>query len=1155
MLEAFLLGKPVLLLDGMLFNPPSKKTLGLLAYLMLEGTSSRAVLSALLWSEVDEEAARLSLRQTLHRLQNTALQGYLEVSAETLGLRAKPQTDVWRFKKRLESGDVEKAIELYRGSLLEGLVLRGATGFDGWLERERERLAQLKIAALERLAIQLEASGEPRRALVAHLEALAEDELRETHHREAMRLHYLLGEREAALERFERLKHVLRRDLALEPLPETVQLAKRIRASEILESLNPKPDPMRLLGHPPLVGREQAWAELERQRSGLVLIVGEPGIGKTRLAEAFAGASGSWLPLRGHQGSSATAFYPVAQALRLAFETRDLTSLEAVWRHEVARLVPEFAPELQFVESPAPSGRARFLEGLARALGVAAGLDGTLLLDDLQWFDADSLELIAHLLRRSGRKPRLLATVRTGELEEHQLAAPLMAGLEHEGLLQRISLTALSESDVLSMLQTLSNGTAGLEFAKQLQTNTAGNPFYLLETLRGLLESGWLLSTEHGDWLTPEQSNLELPIPTTVHAAIRQRIDGLGASVRRLLEVASLAGDDFGLEDLACASALSEWEALEGLERALRAGLVAVIGEKYGLSHDLIRRSLNNGLSDSRRKLIHRSLAVTLEANGANPASIADHLERAGRVKQAVPFYLEAAKAAARVFAHRQALAHYDKALEFGLDDRAVFEVRFHRLRLWKYLADSASCELELKALQSLAERLNDHALRVRTSITIANYALAASQPKKVLTAIEWVLTDPKVAALERFRALVAKSAALEQLGLIDQAMATCDEGLEQATDDLPEYRAAFSDILTICLEHCGETSLARAQNQQSLAYFQAANQPDGISRTLMREGIFAAESHNFQTATNSFKRAHELAGQIGDLELQRGALINLMSLSIHQGEVDTVLPLVENELEELQNTLNKGLLAQFLQTSSRCYLAKGDLGTALERAISALSAVGHFDHVARRISASLWMLELQLELGNVQVSSLESLQAEEDKIPTNDQSRLRWLEGRHCLALGNVQQALERFNAVASEPVGELFELDLNYWLATSDFALDRPLEALNALTNLHPAASENAKTLSLALELRIKTSLGQSLETAYQRVSERLSQANCAALPRLELLRALFEALEAQHQPDQALEVRTQAKNHLRALISSLRSHPDIQKIFLEKQRDLKV
>lgn len=323
--------------------PPTKKALGLIAYLALEGPASRARLADLLWSENDEESARHNLRVELHRLRKTVLRDYLHADEKTVGLRGPLDSDVAQFQALLERGEVEGALELYRGPLLAELELPGATGFAEWLEGWREQLGRQRRRALLYRAENLEIRGDWRGALEIHLQLLAEDDLQERHHREVMRLHYLLGEREAALERFERLKGTLRQELGLEPLPETADLARQIRSAQALSPPVVAPQTPTLAV--PLRAREEAWERIEAAWAArqLVVLTGEPGVGKSRLARDFALSKGPLQTNQGRPTDLGVPFATLSRAVREMLQENPGLELPAWARLELSRLVADLA--------------------------------------------------------------------------------------------------------------------------------------------------------------------------------------------------------------------------------------------------------------------------------------------------------------------------------------------------------------------------------------------------------------------------------------------------------------------------------------------------------------------------------------------------------------------------------------------------------------------------------------------------------------------------------------------------------------------------------------------------------------------------------------------------------------------------------------------
>jgi DNA-binding SARP family transcriptional activator len=232
MLEAMLLGQPSLGVAGDPVVAPTRKSLALVAYLAIEGPAPRARLADALWASIEPDKARGNLRRELNRLRHTPLGGVLETDAAKIALKQPFSCDVREFLRLVDARQPAAALQRYRGPLLDGLELFDADGFDDWLAHWRAALGERQRAMLALVAERRERSGDIRGALQAYLDLVRLDQTQERYHREAMRLHYAVGERQAALERFAQLKKILARELALAPLPETLELYRTIRAAK-----------------------------------------------------------------------------------------------------------------------------------------------------------------------------------------------------------------------------------------------------------------------------------------------------------------------------------------------------------------------------------------------------------------------------------------------------------------------------------------------------------------------------------------------------------------------------------------------------------------------------------------------------------------------------------------------------------------------------------------------------------------------------------------------------------------------------------------------------------------------------------------------------------------------------------------------------------
>ena len=642
-----LLGPPQLWQEGKPVSSLPRKAVAMAAYLAVSGQAvERARLADLLW-EGAEEAVRRNLRQELFRLKNTAWERIFEQSPQHIGL-GPVETDLEAFLACMAKGAWSEALALWRGGFLAGLDPKASESYWDWLIPERERWERLYREAMLGLARSQEAAGQFAEALKVYQKLLAEDPLQETEQQAVMRLFLQMGDRSAALRQYEQYRVLLRDQLGLEPSPETQAFGAQLREGQPLPLQ--QPGVAQLLSEPPLVGRGEDWAWLEAHWGrGLLLLLADAGVGKSRLALEYAkhqvGAGPSeTLRIRQRESGQGIGFSGLLEALRQALEAQKLGNLEPAWRDELAQLLPELGLP------PTNPHKARFFEALCRALQAVVRPGGVVQWDDLHWLDWASLEFLPYLVRRAGSLGFfLLGTARPEALQKNQSVRLILQEIAREDRLFQRLLQPLDAPALVQLLRQMSGQReGGQRFAERLFQATEGNMFYVLEILRYLFDQG-LLRAEAGAWHTPFDSFTsdyrELPLPVSVREVVWRRLEHLGAAPRRLLEAASLAGDGFGLEALRGATALSEWESLEALEQALATDLLRPWDQGYAFSHDLLRRSVREGLSLERRQLLHRKLAQSLERQGDSPARIAEHWEEGGKPREAIPWRIRAAEA------------------------------------------------------------------------------------------------------------------------------------------------------------------------------------------------------------------------------------------------------------------------------------------------------------------------------------------------------------------------------------------------------------------------------------------------------------------------------------------------------------------------------
>jgi DNA-binding SARP family transcriptional activator/predicted ATPase len=962
-----LLGAPRLLEGDAERHLPSRRALALLACLAVEGRLTRARLAALFWGELDESAARRNLRRELARLRDAGYEATFGASDDKLELGADVSADLQAFEAAHAQGDIDAALALWRGPLLDGFALAEAPAFESWRAERREAVQRRWRAAAATAAARAEAGGDARAALDWQARLLADDPLQESHHAALMRLHHLLGERAAALEVFERCCRLLRDELGLDPLASTVALAESIRAAERLAPLvRRQADAALRRLDAPLVGRVAEAARLRASAASVLLVEGEAGVGKTRLVQDVLLARATFA-LRCEAIARDAALYPVAEAVRTALDTggraERLATLAPADRHEVARLLPLLADpagpadvhEGGDLPAAGPAARLRFFDALAELLDRLAGPGGCLWIDDLHWADDSTLELLVHLAHRHARDPRahlrVVAAARAQELDERLPARAALRGLERAGLLERLRLVRFDADETLELVRELSGSSSGTLFAARLQKATRGNPFYLLETVRFLFDSGELKLDASGAWSTryddATADYAELPVPPTVAATVVERVERLGAGTRRVLEAAALTRAGFTLAQVQPATALSDWEALDGLERAVQAELLVEFAPGYRFVHDLARDALAATLRPERRRLIHERLARTLIAQQARAELIALHLQGAGRPDEARVWVVAAAREAERLFAWRDALAQYEQALALGPAADEAVRIRLARVAVLHTLHDLAAMATELDALDTLASDLGDTLLALevlarRTELGVRQhrYPDAIGHARRA-----WAHPAHAEAPAELRHRLIRDGAfALVENACYDEARAIYERELARAAEHPSGYLGALHHGMANYHTSFGDDALAKGHLEQAVDLFAAAGEDERRLRSLNILAYCQYRTGETQAAIASMQQALAEAERYKHVSLLRNTLLNFILYVLDAGDTERAQALLARAQELLAGVDDPATQCRLQIRVCEVAAQRGELGEAVaaaRRAVALIEANG----------------------------------------------------------------------------------------------------------------------------------------------------------------------------------------------------------------------
>ena len=580
-------------------------------------------------------------------------------------------------------------------ALVEGPLLPEFEG--AWIDERRRELEEVRLELIEtiaRAALQLGVAEGGTAERAARL-LIAREPYRESAYALLMQAHALRGDAAEGLRVYDRLRVLLRDELGVAPSATVSALHGRLLRHGEAPASRPSPSRTEHVAVPfpgllarseqkALVGRREPrerlsrWWQEGRDEGALILVAGDAGIGKTRLAArlgAEAHAAGATVLYGRAEEETVVPYQPLVEALRhYARHCPGLREDAALAPHrgELARIVPELAhPERPSDGEELADQRYRLFEAVVALLGHAAARGPLLLvLEDLHWADKPTLLLLKQVIRHTEHLPAtLLATYRDAEVGDS--LARMLSDVRRERVVRRIPLDGLSEEDTGALVQAHTHAAASPAFARGVFAHTAGNPFFIEETLRDLSE---LPGAGQCDRLPAS-----LAVPEGVKEVIGRRVGRLSPETVHTLTTAAVLGREFRLDALQAVTRSRQDELLAALEEGVDAGLImehVEHADRFAFCHALVREALHERPSASRRRRVHLAAAAALEAARERleipAAELAWHFYEAreiGGAEKAVEHCLEAARRAAASRAYEDAARHYEhalRALEFA---------------------------------------------------------------------------------------------------------------------------------------------------------------------------------------------------------------------------------------------------------------------------------------------------------------------------------------------------------------------------------------------------------------------------------------------------------------------------------------------------------
>ena len=664
-LEVRLLGVVEIILNGRrlrAFNSlRMQRSLALIA--IRRDLQHRSRLAFELWPDSDERQARTNLRKLLHDFRHSLpdIGEVVEIDNEIVRWipTGPSEVDVLRFRDAIAVGDLELAARLYSGDLLPAC-------YDDWVLRERAKLRAEAYGAFVRLTHEAVGRDDHEGAIKHARRVIDLEPTNEAAVRVQMKAHQALGDRAAALRSYHRYAEELERELEVAPGEAIGAMYQRLRVGTV-DRDDVHGEDLAPVAQSPFVGRDlelnqlnEVWNTAREGGAHLLLVTGEPGIGKSRLAMEL----GRRVRADGHVVASARAYEaagrlpwgPVVDLLRSDALRSHIDTLGTVWRAELARLLPEL------LDAPQPSGpshsgdlaqRHRLFDAMNRAI-VVGDRPRLLIIDDLQWCDAETIELIGFVVRSGETAPVLIVgTVRSEEVPEHHPLVRLIDALGHDQAVTTVPLDRLDEATTAILAARLgAEDTIDPKLAARLWSETEGNPLFVIEALRAGISSAGSQAV-----LTP-----------TMRAVLRARLARLPDGARRLAEVAALIGRPFSVGLMVSATGIGEHELVDDLDELWRRRIIRDQGLTYDFSHDKLRAVALEMVTPARRRQLHRAVAEAIavefrdDIDAASP-QLAAHYDQAGLVEPAVDTYRVAGARAVAVSALDEAVTMFRRAL------------------------------------------------------------------------------------------------------------------------------------------------------------------------------------------------------------------------------------------------------------------------------------------------------------------------------------------------------------------------------------------------------------------------------------------------------------------------------------------------------------
>ncbi|MEN8172112.1 MAG: AAA family ATPase [Chloroflexota bacterium] len=835
----------------------------------------------------------------------------------------------------------EAARALYKGDYL------GDELYAEWAQFPRIQWKRRFEQLMVNLALAYRQNGRYQQTINLSQEILNTDNINETAARLLMSSHAALGERTAALKVYAELADSLQDEIGVDPMPETVELARQIKLPD--GKWKPDEQVFPLVSTPlqipsPFVGRGVEIDRLTRLlkqvtvgQGQTVLIAGELGIGKSRLVSEAAVVAHQdgfrILSTHCYHVEQSMPYQPLIDLARQVMANDVLwKQLAPVWLRELAILVPEMeatAAAARTVSSLSDelddSQQGRLYQAIFQLFAKHAERSKLLIIiDDIHWADSATLQCLHYLTRHIDRVPIILIFALRGEnISSDADLITMLHGLKRESNVTSLLLTRLTKADTTALLEQTADTAPHVDQLSQwLYQETDGNPFFFTSLLQSMREDGLLDNAAEKNWSALAQADPSLTLPDVVRDLVRDRLQDLPLSEQESLNWIAVYGRPLDFSTLQAISLQPHLSLLNAVEKLVERQLLVETTGQYDFDHHKIRDVVYYDLSAARREFYHRQIAEMLQEMSPSPSNasiLAHHFEHGRENEVALAYWMQAGKHAQDTYAYQQSVHHYERALALADQPAAQMDAYLGLGIAFMFLDDHEAAATVLQQALLLAERFNDLTRRAGLLYTMALNVNRQHRPDGGVQEVE-------------------------------AALAAAEEADNQV------YLAKSLLLITEVHESSGDLSSALETASRAQKVSVQLNDVQLQARATVEIGFLYTQQAEFDEAAIAAEHGIKLLAGSNDRSAVAYAWNILGRALAGRGDYSRALKAFDRCQEEAQITGDRYLLAQVFNMRGWIYRELGDYQRALNFDQQGVDFAKQWDKPSPEISARLNM-------------------------------------------------------------------------------------------------------------------------------------------------------------------------------------------------------